>query len=54
MAKEIRKVHISVSSNASKELNKGTASAKGLSGALRGVSGAAGVATGGIRSMTAA
>lgn len=54
MAKEVRKVHISVSSNASKSLNKGTASATGLSGALKGVGTSANLATGGIKSMTAA
>ena len=37
MAKETRKVHISVTSNASKDLNKGTVAAKGLSGSLKGV-----------------
>jgi len=54
MAKEVRKVHISVSSNASTSLNKGTASATGLSGALKGVGASANLATGGIKSMAAA
>ncbi len=54
MAKETRKVHISVTSNASKDLNKGTVAAKGLSGSLKGVGAAANIATGGIRAMTAA
>jgi len=54
MAKEVRKVHISVSSNASKELNSGKTAATGLSGALKGVTGAAGAATGGIKAMAAA
>ena len=35
--KEIRKVHISVSSNVSTSMNKGTVAATGLSGALKGV-----------------
>ena len=54
MAKETRKVHISVTSNASKNLNKGTVAAKGLSGSLKGVGAAANMATGGIRAMTMA
>ncbi len=54
MAKETRKVHISVTSNASKDLNKGTVAAKGLSGSLKGVGASANLATGGIRAMTAA
>ena len=54
MAKEVRKVHISVTSNASKDLNKGTVAAKGLSGSLKGVATSANLATGGIRAMTMA
>ncbi len=54
MAKETRKVHISVTSNASKDLNKGTVAAKGLSGSLKGVGVAANLATGGIKAMTMA
>ena len=54
MAKETRKVHISVTSNASKDLNKGTVAAKGLSGSLKGVGASAQIATGGIRAMTMA
>ena len=54
MAKETRKVHISVTSNASKNLNKGTVAAKGLSGSLKGVGAAANIATGGIKAMTMA
>lgn len=54
MAKEVRKVHISVTSNASKDLNKGTVAAKGLSGSLKGVGASAQLATGGIRAMTMA
>ena len=54
MAKETRKVHISVTSNASKDLNKGTVAAKGLSGSLKGVGASAQIATGGIRAMAAA
>lgn len=54
MAKETRKVHISVTSNASKDLNKGTVAAKGLSGSLKGVGAAANIATGGIKAMTMA
>ena len=54
MAKEVRKVHISVTSNASKDLNKGTVAAKGLSGSLKGVGASANLATGGIRAMTMA
>ena len=54
MAKETRKVHISVTSNASKDLNKGTVAAKGLSGSLKGVGASANLATGGIRAMTMA
>lgn len=54
MAKETRKVHISVTSNASKDLNKGTVAAKGLSGSLKGVGAAAQVATGGIKAMAMA
>ena len=54
MAKETRKVHISVTSNASKNLNKGTVAAKGLSGSLKGVGAAANMATGGIKAMTMA
>ena len=54
MAKETRKIHISVTSNASKDLNKGTVAAKGLSGSLKGVGAAANMATGGIRAMTMA
>ena len=54
MAKETRKVHISVTSNASKDLNKGTVAAKGLSGSLKGVGAAANMATGGIKAMAMA
>ena len=54
MAKEVRKVHISVTSNASKDLNKGTVAAKGLSGSLKGVATSANLATGGIKAMTMA
>ena len=54
MAKEIRKVHIAVTSNASKDLNKGTVAAKGLSGSLKGVGAAAQTATGGIKAMAMA
>ena len=54
MAKEVRKVHISVSSNASTSLGKGTTAATGLSGALKGVGASANLATGGIKAMTAA
>ena len=54
MAKETRKVHISVTSNASKNLNKGTVAAKGLSGSLKGVATSANLATGGIKAMTMA
>jgi hypothetical protein len=54
MAKETRKVHISVTSNASRDLNKGTVAAKGLSGSLKGVGASASAATGGIKAMTAA
>ena len=54
MAKETRKVHISVTSNASKDLNKGTVAAKGLSGSLKGVGAAAQTATGGIKAMAMA
>lgn len=54
MSKEVRHVHIKVSSNADTELNKGTKAAGGLSTGLKGVAGAASIATGGIRAMTAA
>lgn len=54
MAKEVRKVHISVSTNAASSLNQGTVAAGGLGGALKGVGAAASVATGGIRALTAA
>jgi len=54
MAKETRKVHISVTSNASKDLNKGSVAAKGLSGSLKGVGTSANLATGGIKAMTMA
>ena len=54
MAKETRKVHISVTSNASKDLNKGSVAAKGLSGSLKGVATSANLATGGIKAMTMA
>ena len=54
MAKETRKVHISVTSNASRDLNKGTVAAKGLSGSLKGVGASANLATGGIKAMTMA
>ena len=54
MAKETRRVHIAVTSNASKDLNKGTVAAKGLSGSLKGVGASASLATGGIKAMTAA
>ena len=52
MAREIRKVHIDVSSNVSTQMTKGTAAATGLSGALKGVGASANLATGGIRAMT--
>ena len=52
--KEIRKVHISVSSNVGTSMNKGTVAATGLSGALKGVGASANMATGGIRAMTMA
>jgi hypothetical protein len=51
MAKEVRKVHISVSTNAASSLNQGTVAAGGLGGALKGVGAAASVATGGIRAL---
>ena len=54
MAKETRRVHIGVTSNASKDLNKGTVAAKGLSGSLKGVGASANLATGGIKAMTMA
>ena len=54
MAKETRRVHIAVTSNASKDLNKGTVAAKGLSGSLKGVATSANLATGGIKAMTMA
>ena len=54
MAREIRKVHIDVSSNVSTQMTKGTAAATGLSGALKGVGASANLATGGIRAMTMA
>ena len=54
MAKETRRVHIAVTSNASKDLNKGTVAAKGLSGSLKGVGASANLATGGIKAMTMA
>ena len=54
MAKETRKIHISVTSNASKDLNKGSVAAKGLSGSLKGVGASANLATGGIKAMTMA
>lgn len=54
MAKESRNVHINVTTNAGKNLTKGTVAAKGLSTSLKGVAGAAQAATGGIRSMTMA
>lgn len=52
--KEIRKVHISVSSNVATSMNKGTVAAGGLSGALKGVGTSANLATGGIKAMTMA
>ena len=52
--KEIRKVHISVSSNVGTSMNKGTVAATGLSGALKGVGTSANLATGGIKAMTMA
>ena len=54
MAKETRRVHISVTSNASRDLNKGSVAAKGLSGSLKGVGASANLATGGIKAMTMA
>jgi TP901 family phage tail tape measure protein len=54
MAKEVRKVHINVTSNTGKEMTKGAVAAKGLKSQLQGVGAAATAATGGIRTMTAA
>ena len=54
MAKEVRKVHISVTSNAATNMNKGTVAATGLSGSLKGVAASANLATGGIKAMTMA
>ena len=54
MAKETRNVRINVSSNVSTSMNKGTAAAGGLSGALKGVGTSANLATGGIKAMTMA
>ena len=54
MAKETRNVRINVSSNVSTSMNKGTAAAGGLSGALKGVASSASLATGGIKAMTMA
>ena len=54
MAKETRNVRINVSSNVSTSMNKGTAAAGGLSGALKGVGTSASLATGGIKAMTMA
>ena len=52
--KQTRIVDVRVTSNVGKTMKKGTAEAKGLGGALKGVQGAAMAATGGIRTMTAA
>lgn len=52
--KQTRIVDVRVTSNVDKTMTKGTQSAKGLGGALKGVQGAAMAATGGIRTMTAA
>lgn len=52
--KEIRKVHISVSSNVATSMNKGTVAATGLSTSLKGVATSASLATGGIKAMTMA
>lgn len=52
--REKRIVEIKVVTNADKEFNKGAKGAKGLAGGLTGVGAAAGVATGGIRSLNAA
>jgi len=54
MAKETRNVRINVSSNVGTSMNKGTAAAGGLSGALKGVGTSANLATGGIKAMTMA
>ena len=54
MAKETRHVRVNVSTNAAKSMNKGTAAATGLGGALKGVGASAAAATGGIRAMTMA
>ena len=54
MAKQTRVVDVRVTSNVGTQMKKGTAQAKGMSGALKGVQGAAMAATGGIRAMTAA
>lgn len=54
MSKEIRYVEIKVSTNAGKEIGKGTAAATGMGAALKGVAGSAAMATGGIRAMTTA
>ena len=52
--KETRNVHINVTSNASKNLKKGSVAAKGMSGSLKGVAASANLATGGIRAMATA
>lgn len=54
MAKETRRVHISVTSNAATSLNKGTAAAGGLSTSLKGVGASATAASSGIKAMTMA
>lgn len=54
MAKETRRVHVSVTSNAATSLNAGTAAAGGLSTSLKGVAASATAATGGIKAMTMA
>ena len=52
--KETRNVRINVSSNVGRQMNKGTAAAGGLSGALKGVGTSANLATGGIKAMAMA
>lgn len=52
--KQTRIVDVRVTSNVGKTMKKGTAEAKGLGGALKGVAASASLATGGIRTMTMA
>lgn len=54
MAKSIREIFINVRTNAAASMNKGTAAATGLGGAIKGVNTAAMAATGGIRAMAMA